>query len=70
MLNAQSPMFSRSFAMVINIGILLFVFSSIGRRGRRKGRGRKTVPGRGNGTPEGRAYKRRVDIVILDDGHL
>jgi chemotaxis protein MotB len=29
-----------------------------------------TMPISKNDTPEGRAYNRRVDIVILDDGHL
>jgi chemotaxis protein MotB len=29
-----------------------------------------TVPLSSNDTPEGRAYNRRVDIIILDDGHL
>ncbi|MCX7948582.1 MAG: flagellar motor protein MotB [Treponemataceae bacterium] len=29
-----------------------------------------TVPLASNDTPEGRAYNRRVDIVILDEGHL
>jgi chemotaxis protein MotB len=29
-----------------------------------------TMPLSSNDTPEGRAYNRRVDIIILDDGHL
>ena len=29
-----------------------------------------TMPVSSNSTPEGRAYNRRVDIVILNDGHL
>jgi chemotaxis protein MotB len=29
-----------------------------------------TVPIASNDTPEGRAYNRRVDLIILDDGHL
>ncbi|MDR1956117.1 MAG: flagellar motor protein MotB [Treponema sp.] len=29
-----------------------------------------TMPISKNDTPEGRAYNRRVDIIILDDGHL
>jgi chemotaxis protein MotB len=29
-----------------------------------------TVPVASDSTEEGRAYNRRVDIVILDDGHL
>jgi chemotaxis protein MotB len=29
-----------------------------------------TMPVSANNTPEGRAYNRRVDIVILDEGHL
>jgi chemotaxis protein MotB len=29
-----------------------------------------TVPIQSNDTPEGRAYNRRVDIIILDDAHL
>ena len=29
-----------------------------------------TVPISRNDTPEGRAYNRRVDVIILDDGHL
>jgi chemotaxis protein MotB len=29
-----------------------------------------TVPISSNDTPEGRANNRRVDVIILDDGHL
>ncbi|HCC36361.1 MAG TPA: flagellar motor protein MotB [Treponema sp.] len=29
-----------------------------------------TVPIASNDTPEGRAYNRRVDVIILDEGHL
>jgi len=29
-----------------------------------------TMPVASNDTPEGRAYNRRVDVVIIDDGHL
>ena len=29
-----------------------------------------TVPVSSNNTPEGRAYNRRVDVVIIDEGHL
>jgi chemotaxis protein MotB len=29
-----------------------------------------TMPVSSNATPEGRAYNRRVDIVILNEGHL
>jgi chemotaxis protein MotB len=29
-----------------------------------------TMPIAVNTTPEGRAYNRRVDIVVLDEGHL
>jgi chemotaxis protein MotB len=28
------------------------------------------MPVSNNSTPEGRAYNRRVDIVIIDEGHL
>jgi len=30
----------------------------------------ETVPLASNDTAEGRAYNRRVDIVVLDSGHL
>jgi chemotaxis protein MotB len=29
-----------------------------------------TMPLASDDTPEGRAYNRRVDIIVLDDGHL
>jgi len=29
-----------------------------------------TMPVSSNLTPEGRAYNRRVDVVIIDEGHL
>jgi chemotaxis protein MotB len=29
-----------------------------------------TVPFASNDTPEGRAYNRRVDVIILGQGHL
>jgi chemotaxis protein MotB len=29
-----------------------------------------TMPVSANNTPEGRAYNRRVDVIIIDEGHL